>query len=256
MAVFDALAQTYDDEFTSNPIAQVLRRKVHDRLLSHFKTGDHILEIGCGTGEDALFLAQQGIHVIATDVSEKMLTITREKNVNNSLVTTKQLDLNHLPDDFQGTYDGVLSNFGVLNCATDLRELADWLAQRTKSGAVIGFAIMSPYCAWEFVWHALHWEWDIALRRLHGSTFQPEGTHKEIKIDYPTVRRITQAFSEHFERITVKPLGLLLPPSGLFDVIQKRPRLMKVATRFENAIENINALAMFADHYWIEFKRK
>ena len=44
-----------------------------------------VLEIGCGTGEDALFLAQQGIHITATDASEEMLRITREKTENQEL---------------------------------------------------------------------------------------------------------------------------------------------------------------------------
>jgi ubiquinone/menaquinone biosynthesis C-methylase UbiE len=75
---FDSLAPTYDQDFTASRVARYLRGRVHARLSRHFHAGDHVLELGCGTGEDALYLASQGIHVTATD-ARQMLEMARAK---------------------------------------------------------------------------------------------------------------------------------------------------------------------------------
>ncbi len=90
MSAFDALAPSYDDDFTHQPIGKILRTTVHNRLLRHFSAGQHILEIGCGTGEDALFLGERGINVTATDVSDAMLDVSREKTQGYSNISTKK----------------------------------------------------------------------------------------------------------------------------------------------------------------------
>jgi SAM-dependent methyltransferase len=274
MSAFDTLAPSYDKEFTHTAIGQILRNRVHNRLLSHFKAGDSLLEMGCGTGEDALFLAEKGLQITATDASEKMLSITREKTKHLPNVTLSQLDLAHLPSLRSGegeasshfapprgvgihraaegdgvAFTGAFSNFGALNCLNDWETLAAWLGEAIPKGGVVGLGIMSPYCAWEFAWHALHWKWNIALRRLRGSEF--EG----IRITYPTVQRITDDFSPYFRRVHLMPLGLFLPTSALFDVVQKRPKLMNTLVGLENRFGNIPQFAMLADHYWIEFER-
>ncbi|GAB5491520.1 MAG: class I SAM-dependent methyltransferase [Phototrophicaceae bacterium] len=249
MSAFDPLAPSYDADFTHQALGQILRDTIHQRLLANFSVGEHILEMGCGTGEDALFLAQQGRTITATDASDAMLAIAEEKTKKQKNITVKSLNLANLPDWDTQKFDGVFSNFGALNCINDWQPLAQWLSQHTKSGAKVGLGIMAKYCAWEFIWHAGHWKWDIALRRLRGDDFG------DLHITYPTVKRITEDFAPYFKRITVKPLGLFLPTSALFDVVQKRPKLMKTLVNLEKHFENTSQLAQFADHYWIEFER-
>ena len=44
-----------------------------------FPPGARILEINCGTGNDAVFLARSGMHVTATDISPMMIEETKRK---------------------------------------------------------------------------------------------------------------------------------------------------------------------------------
>jgi len=93
---FDTLAPSYDATFSDTLIGRYLRGRVHTRLEAYFQAGDQVLELGCGTGEDALYLASRGVQVLATDVSEGMLEITRVKAAGNPLVRVERLDLGEL----------------------------------------------------------------------------------------------------------------------------------------------------------------
>lgn len=73
MSAYDAFARFYDldTEGCDDDLAfwvQLARR-----------TGDPILEIGCGTGRVALALAKAGSSVVGVDVSPSMLAVAREK---------------------------------------------------------------------------------------------------------------------------------------------------------------------------------
>jgi hypothetical protein len=59
----------------------------------------------------------------------------------------------------------------------------------------------------------------------------------------------------HFRRIHLEAVGLFLPPSDVFGVIEKRPRLLRRLIALEDRFARIPALAHFADHYWIEFQK-
>lgn len=263
---FDNLASTYDNDFTHTQLGAYLRARVHRRLLTHFQPNQPILEIGCGTGEDALFLAQHDIRVTATDASPAMLAVARQKAQNEALICFEQLDLGTLDTSHwdsprhngEGSgvrFDGAFSNFGALNCLSDWQSLAAWLAARIETGGIVGLGIMAPLCLWEVAWHGLHLDFKVAARRLRGDIFQPAGSAAPIRITYPTIRRITRDFAPYFRRRFIMPLGLCVPPSDVFGVIEKRPRLLKTLIALEDRLGGIPQLALFADHYWIEFER-
>lgn len=252
---FDSLAATYDDDFTSSPIAQHLRGRVHARLDHHYRRGDSVLELGCGTGEDALHLAERGVFVTATDVSLEMLDATTRKTEHTRFVTTKQLDLAK-PPPITPVYDGVFSNFGALNTLRQWHGLARWLEDRVKPGGVVGFGVMSPLCAWEIGWHSLHGDFRAAFRRQRRDTvFQASPFAKPIRISYPSVHQLETAFAPYFKRTFLMALGFFLPPSDVYGALEKRPALLRRLTVLDERVGRLSVFANLADHYWIEFKR-
>ena len=81
-AVFDILAQNYDADFTSSAIGRLQRNRVWSYLNPIIKEAGRplkILEINCGTGDDAIQLATMGHRVIATDSSAGMIEKAKEK---------------------------------------------------------------------------------------------------------------------------------------------------------------------------------
>lgn len=256
MNAFDALAETYDAEFTNRPLGRWLRAQVHTRLHNRLHAGDIVLELGCGTGEDARHLAQVGIKVTATDHSELMLKEARQKASSCRNVSFQFLDLNHLPENWTTVqYQAVFSNFGALNCVGDRRALAKWLAQQLAPGGFAVFGIMAPYCLWEMCWHGLHLEPKKAFRRLRSQVFLTEANTNSLQVDYPSVARLRREFRPYFKFIQAYPLGFWLPPSDVFGVVEKRPRWMQALTKLESSTANWGWLANFSDHYWIEFRR-
>jgi hypothetical protein len=68
---FDATARGYDFEFTETQVGRMQRAVTHrylQELIASAKP-QTALELNCGTGEDALWLANQGLLVTATDLS-------------------------------------------------------------------------------------------------------------------------------------------------------------------------------------------
>lgn len=255
-AAFDALAPDYDRAFSETVIGRWLRDRTHQWMEPLFAPGSRVLELGCGTGEDALWLARRGVEVTATDASPAMLEQTRAKTQAEANATVTPLDLNRLPSDFDGLFDGVLANFGALNCVRDRRQLAAWLAARIKPGGHAAFAVMGPVCLWEIGWHGLHGEWATATRRMRGaSTFQPDANGPTLTVDYPSPTALTREFAPHFRREALRGLGLWLPPGDAFGVVERRPQLLRALTGMEGRLSGNQASAWLADHTWIELVR-
>jgi ubiquinone/menaquinone biosynthesis C-methylase UbiE len=79
---FDPLASNYDSAFTQRAPARFLRTLVWSHLEPHVEAGCWALDLGCGTGEDAMWLARKGCHVTAVDGSPLMLELTAQKDTN------------------------------------------------------------------------------------------------------------------------------------------------------------------------------
>ena len=129
-AVFDALAPDYDARFTQGVLGRTLRRAVWRWLDRAFAPGQRVLELNCGSGEDAVHLAARGVRVLATDASPAMLDATRAKVDRAGLgrsVEIRPADIERLDQALAGSsdlLDGAFSNFGGLNCVADLPGVA------------------------------------------------------------------------------------------------------------------------------------
>ena len=145
---FDHEASQYDDNVTNSKIGRTQRNRIWsylDKFLSDKNTID-ILELNCGTGEDAIYLASKGHKVLATDSSQKMLDVgqAKSKNLNlSSLLSFSELDLKE-PNLGKNDFDFVFSNFGGLNCISrhKLKSLAIFLNDHTKPFSECIFVIM------------------------------------------------------------------------------------------------------------------
>lgn len=254
-AAFDAFAADYDRAFTHTVLGRMLRQRVWDVAAHYFRAGDRVLELACGTGEDARWMAQQGVNVLATDGSAEMLTQTTRKTTSLS-VTTQQVTLQEVAAGQLGQtpiFDGVLSNFGGLNTINNWAVLAEALAAKMKPLGKAVLVPMGPRCPIEFLWYLLHGQWQSATRRQQAPAQAKIGAQL-IPIWYPSAAELTQAFAPWFRLIQTQSLGLWLPPSYLGHWVENRPRLWHQLNKLETKTARLTR--DWGDHYIIVFERR
>lgn len=287
-APFDTAAASYDRSFTERPVARLLREAVREHLLEAFRPGTQVLELGCGTGEDAVMLARHGIRVTAVDASRAMLEVARKKVTDADVgdrVELRWLDVAQgaLPpapvdgrfDGGRGTanprFDGAFSNFGALNCVEDRRKVAEGLARRLRPGAPALLVVMGPFCPWEMAWHLGRLRPGTALRRLRpgrearvgestGQSEDPpprEGDPRpRVRVWYPTPRRLAADFRPWFRRRDTRGLGVVLPPPGLSPVVEARAGLRRRLAAWDRRLGRRFPGTWLNDHYLLHLERR
>ena len=225
-ALFERLAASYDELWTETPIGRAQRNAVWRVVDELFHAGDRILDIGCGTGEDAVHLEARGVHVRAIDRSPAMVARARSRGVAAEVGQVEDLPRVATP------YDGAISNFGVLNCVADLAPVARALAELVRPGGHIAICTIGRFCAWELLYPTK------AFRRLPGRAGD---------VYYPTVRQLRAIFARDFELLHWHGIGMLAPPS----YVKLPARMVNALARLEHPI-----LRSCADHRLLVFRRK
>lgn len=269
-AAFDGLAAAYDQDFTQGRIGRAQREvvwQVLDRAVAAFGRPVSVLELNCGTGEDALHLALAGHQVLATDVSEAMLAQAQGKFARAhppGRVTTQRLDLRALAasqasmPSMGGPFDLVLSNFGGLNCLspTELHALAAPLADCLAPGGRLITVVMPRWCLWETVWSLLHGQPRRAVRRWgRGAVMARLGEGQpSLPIWYYAPRDMRRLLGHRFACEAQRPVGLAVPPSDLEPLARRLPRLFALLEALDRRWLSAGAVAALADHALIEWR--
>jgi ubiquinone/menaquinone biosynthesis C-methylase UbiE len=257
---FDAIADKYDVTFSSSSIGKVQRDAVWAELMKNFRPGDRILDIGCGTGVDARFLAERGMDVVACDKSERMLQVAEGRiaalpapsgSVQLCLLPAEDISSLNVPP-----FDGAFSNFGAVNCIEDIAKLAGDLAVLLRPGATVLICVMGPVCLWETVWYLLHGSVAKAFRRFH-----QHGTEARLadgaafRVKYPTISFLRQVFAPEFCLRAIRGVGVLVPPSYLEAWASRFPGMLRFAANADQVLGRCPAIRMAADHVLLCFER-
>lgn len=251
---FDTLADSYDEDFSQNPVGRLMRQAVWRRLDARFESGQRILELNCGTGEDALYLARRGLKVVATDQSPKMVEIARQKVVREGLsnsVYVRQMALEEAGTLDSSNFDGALSNMGGLNCVEDLEAVAGALATRLRPAAMALLCVMGPLAPLEWAWFWRQGERQRMFRRLEKGGTEWRG----MRIRYPSIRQVRKAFADAFRLRRVNGIGFLMPPPYAKDWMQSPQRLERLS-RWERRLERLPPFPWLSDHYLLELQRR
>ncbi|CAN5210451.1 class I SAM-dependent methyltransferase [soil metagenome] len=258
---FDVVAAEYDAVFTGRLLSRWLRAMVWQRLAGAFEPDQYVLELGCGTGEDATWLAGRGVFVMATDVSAAMLELTRAKADAAGVgerVTVAQLNLEELRAGVAALnerYDGVVSNFGPVNCVENRQELVSTLSGIVRPGGRVVVVVMGPLCPWEIVWHLGHRELRTAIRRLRSGAEARVGEGGTVRVWYPSILRLQSEFAPHFKVLESAGIGLLLPPSAMAGLVDRAPRFFGVLARLDRRFAGSLPWRLLNDHYVLVLER-
>jgi SAM-dependent methyltransferase len=261
--VFDELAGTYDDSFTDRLPGQWLRSMVQARIADLLPREAEILEVGCGTGEDAIHFARLGHNVTATDVSNEMLAQTRRKLAGASPDVRDRVRVDGLdaadPDSAglpcDCNLDLVFSNFGALNCVADPQPLFEYANHRLLPGGHLAITMMGRFCAWETLGFAARGDFRRATRRWRGnSQFKAGGV--EQRVSYPTIAAIRRIVPANFRLTAVYAVGALLPNSEFFNLCERWPKSFRKLAVAENAIAGWWPVNRLGDHFMMVLRKE
>jgi len=251
----------YDREFTFSRIGMVQRRMVWgylDHML--YMPGMQVLELNCGTGTDAVHLARSGHRVLATDISDAMLELAREKARQFGVedkIEHRRLGFDDLEHLSTPPSDLVFSNFGGLNCIdTDhLKGMVDPIAHALKPGGRLIAVLMPDRCVAETIHYLLRAQWKEAFRRGRHDPVWAGLSGAGVPMWYHAPRTVHALFNDRFRVVNIKPIGLFVPPTYLEDRWGHETALLERLARWDERSARWPWLARYADHYLIDLER-
>jgi len=162
-----------------------------------------LVDIGCGTGEDAIHFARRGIDVTAIDVSPAMIAQVKLKS--GGSVRCKLADMRTCA--VEDIFDGVFSNFSALNYVPDL----DWFGQiRLTAGAHLVFTTLGRFYPLESAVFTFKGQPCRAFRRFKPSV-RGEINGENFDVYYHSLRKILNALGRGVHLKKVLGLRALRP---------------------------------------------
>lgn len=256
---FDVHAKNYDAVFTFSEIGKAQRNRVYHFLNKYILPEKklNILELNCGTGEDASYFTQLGHDVLATDISSEMIKVAKEKNENTN-IRFQQLDITKITSEtFTEKFDLIFSNFGGLNCLSK-SQLASFFQTSesllTPSGK-LALVIMPKNCLWEQFYFSLKGDFKKARRRNTDKALHVNVEGVQIPTWYYNPKEVESLASNIYKTMAVKPIGIKIPPSYLESFFSKKKGLLNLFIQLEKLFSN-RFWSKYADHYLIVFQKK
>jgi SAM-dependent methyltransferase len=258
-ADFDSHATVYDAHFSHSFTGSLYRKLVQDYLLEILpQKSSSILELNCGTGEDAMFFAKLGHTVLATDISSEMIHVAQGKMHLSPFKSNARFAVFDMKSDYPdlGKFDFIFSNFGGLNCLSpiDLEKSLRHFTQLLNPGGRLILVIMPKYCLWESLYFFLRLRWKQMFRRATENpvTVVLDGVPVKTWYYQPSV---IQRFLPNLKLERLMPIGIALPTPSMDSLLAGHPKRSSFLLKLENKLKRLTIFAGMADHYLIDLRK-
>lgn len=253
--IFDATAANYDADFSYTSIGKTQREQVWKHLLPLLKARPRVLELNCGTGVDAVYMAPYVQLVLATDISTAMLAeVEKKKNAHHlKNCSTSCVDVNNLDALVEKDFDLLFSNFGGLNCLSpqQLQKFSENAFSKLKPGGYLCLVFISKKCLWERIYFKFYNTKNKGRRLLPGGT-PTTITGNSFLTYYYSVNELQQIFNPfHFTKAA--PIGLFVPP-GFLEKKINRP-ILAILKGLDGLFTRFQSAADYGDHVLVLFQK-
>ncbi len=255
---FTAQSDIFDSTYSSSLITNYKRKRVRAMMNKILPSKADILEINAGTGEDAIYFAQKGHKVHATELSDGMFKNLNQKVKTKGLkdqISTEQLDYHNLKDSNQNKYDVIFSNFGGLNCTNKIAEVLKQMPPYLKEGGKICLTIMPPLSLWEWL-SIFKGNFKLALRR-----FKKNGTKSHIEGKYflswyHKPKTIQKILAKECNLMELEGLCVFAPPVHYERHFIKYEGIFNFLVSLEEKLCRIYPFNSIGDYYIIVLEKK
>lgn len=220
---FDSAAEEYDFTIGNNFINTWIRKRSISELLRWTSSDHTLLEIGCGTGQEAIEISKHVKRIIATDISTKMIEILslklKYRKLEGKIIPIKIpaaeiYRVRELLPDLE--INGCYSFNGPLNCEPNIKAFAKHLWEILASPGYFICSIRNTICMSEEISHILSLQFKkLAPRRIQPIMVSVGGT--DIPAFYYPPHSFAKSFEPYFELKKLIGLPALLPPAYLND---------------------------------------
>ncbi len=257
---FDKIAPFYDELFSDTEIGLYLKQIVWNYLNENLpKTELNILEINCGTGVDAIYLAQKGHNVVATDQSAEMIKNAqlKLKDVQSANVIFQQMDIRDIKNNFiDQKFELIFSNFGGLNCIdkNEIKKFGNDIRGILNTGGRIIAVIMPPLSVWDFLYFLFIVDPLKGIKRLLSKPIEAYIYESEVTVNYFSPGSFAKLLGDEFKVNKIIPVGFFLPPIYLDNYFKKYSKVLKKLNKFEKGAATKPCLANLSNHYLIDLQ--
>lgn len=253
---FDAIAPQFDTRFQPWLSVEAQRRMIRKELAAAFPPGQRLIEIGGGTGEDALWLESQGREVLMTDASPAMVAEASTKcgpRVRTLVAAAEDFAALATELDGEPRFDGAFSIFAGLNCVSDLTVFGLHIARLLREDAPLLLVMFGTCCPGEMLVQALRGKPRNALRRFQRGDVEARLGGRSFTVRYHRRRDLERMLSPWFRLEARRGIGVFVPPSAAEPWISSHPRLLGSLAALDRIVSR--PLASLGDHILYKFVR-
>lgn len=243
------MAASYDGTFGQAPAGRLFRFRLAERMMSGIGPGSRVLDIGCGTGEDAWWLAGQGYSVVGIDESPRMVEAARAKSSRSGMDIEFQCRSLQVFASEGRKFDAVISNFGALNCVP----LMEWteIVPRLLNPGGRGFVVLMGDRPLP---ERLRTGWGTGPARAHESPVAVGGL--PVTVHYESVPTIRAALERTARVDHIEAMGCLVPGPGFAAFPRRQPLLTGLLAMGESVLRTAPWWRDAGDHTLFEFSAR
>lgn len=247
---FDAHARQYDGIVEPNSLLHTMRAALWAEVARRVSPPGYLLDLGCGTGIDAVHFAKHGYRVTAIDPSREMVYQARDRVSRSNLnVRVENFGAQELLRLRTEKFDAIYSDLGPLNCVPDLVQVSRACASLLKPGGVLVLSVMDRICPWEILYYTARGEFNQAERRFPRRMVPVKLQDGIVWTRYYTPREFFKSFAAEFQLVTYRALNLFLPPPYMIRWYRRAGILAKPFAWLDAHMSNLPFLRDAGDHF-------
>ncbi len=256
---FDSVAADYDGPSGNNALIQRMRAQTRAAVTRHAPAGSRLLDLGCGTGLDAEYLARRGYSVTATDWSPEMVRRTQQRAAAAGLegrLEARHLGIQQVSELPVAAFDAAYSDLGPLNCVPDLENAARGLARVLRPGGSLIASVIGRTCPWELGLFAAKGDWARARLRFAPAPVPVPLNGHTVWTRYYSPCEFAAIFrGAGFQRIEQRALSLFVPPPYMDAFAARHTRLIRFLAQVDQSVGGWPMLRGWGDHFLIVLQR-